>query len=404
MATFSYVGRTSAGKTVKGTMDAENTNEVAVSLRRQNVYPIKISRADATGREINIRKKSKKVNQKDLSLFCGQFSTIISSGISIIECLDILRKQSENQRICEVSDAMFEDVQKGITLSKSMARFPKVFPEILVNMVHSGEISGQLDIIMERMSTHFEKEHKINMKLRNAMFYPVILISISVIVTAILLVFVLPNFVAMFQGFGVDLPGPTRFVLGIGDFFRNYWWAVIGAVVGGMYGFRRFINTAEGRLRADDIKLKLPIVGKVNQKIATSRFARSLATMIGSGISIIESMEIVSQVIGNKRVQSGIDESLERIKKGEGVSGPLSKLELFPPMLLSMIRIGEETGSLESMLETSATFYDEEVDNAIDNMIQLINPVILLFMALVVGTIVVAIVMPMFEMYQHLEI
>ncbi len=404
MAVFSYVGRTTAGKTVKGTMEAENSNEVAVSLRRQNVYPIKINKADVSGREINLRRKTKKVNQKDLALFCGQFSTIISSGISIIECLDILRKQSENERICEVADAMFEDVQKGITLSKSMARFPRVFPEILVNMVHSGEISGQLDIIMQRMSAHFEKEHKINMKLRNAMFYPVILISISVVVTAILLVFVLPNFVGMFQGFGVELPTPTRLVLAVGDFFREFWWMVIGGIILGMYGFRRFINTAEGRLKADDIKLKLPVVGKVNQKIATSRFARSLSTMIGSGISIIESMEIVSKVIGNVRVQEGIDESLERIKKGEGVSGPLSKLNLFPPMLLSMIRIGEETGSLESMLETSATFYDEEVDHAIDNMIQMINPIILLFMAVVVGTIVVAIVMPMFEMYQHLDI
>ena len=404
MPMFQYTGKNSKGETVKGTMEAESRNEVAVTLRRQNVFPTQIVNEAQLGREIRFTRTKKKISVKDLSLFCSQFATIIRAGISLIECLDILRKQTENETLRQVIDQMFEDVQKGVPLSKSMAKHTRAFPPILINMVESGELSGQLDLIMLRMAEHFDKEFKLNMKIRGAMVYPVILISVSVLVSVFLLVMVLPNFVNMFVDFGVPLPAATQILLDVGTFFKEFWYlvfAILGLII---FTFNRFINTAEGRLKFDDIKLHIPVIGPVNRKIATTRFARSLSTMINSGISIIDSMELVSKVIGNVRVSQGIDEALERIKKGEGVAAPLSKLKIFPPMMVSMIRIGEDTGNLESLLETTADFYDQEVNVAIEGMIQLINPIILLFMAIVVGTIVMAIALPMFEMYQHLNL
>lgn len=207
----------------------------------------------------------------------------------------------------------------------------------------------------------------------------------------------------MFSDFDVPLPLFTKFLLSVGEFFKNYWYIVFGGFVGIIFILKRFINTAEGRLKFDDFKLHLPVIGPVNRKIATSRFSRNLSTMINSGISIIDSMELVSRVIGNVRISEGIEEALEQIKKGEGIASPLSKLRIFPPMMISMIRIGEETGNLEALLETSANFYDQEVELAIQRLIQLINPAILFVMALVVGSIVMAIALPMFEMYQHMN-
>jgi len=270
-------------------------------------------------------------------------------------------------------------------------------------MVESGELSGQLDLIMQRMADHFDKEYKLSMKIRQAMVYPMILITVSILVSVFLLVMVLPNFVEMFLDFGVPLPLLTQALLAVGDFFKNYWYLVLGGNVLILFAMRRFINTAEGRLKFDDFKLHVPIIGPVNRKIATSRFSRNLSTMINSGISIIDSMELVSRVIGNVRVSKSIEDALDQMKKGDGIATPLSRLKLFPPMMVSMIRIGEDTGNLESLLETTADFYDQEVDVAIQSMIQLLNPAILLVMAVVVGAIVLAIALPMFEMYSHLS-
>ncbi|WP_430886416.1 type II secretion system F family protein [Fusibacter sp. JL216-2] len=403
MPQFQYTGKNSKGETVKGSMEADSRNEVAVTLRRQNVFPTQIVNEAQLGREIKLTRTKKKITVKDLSIFCNQFATIIRAGISLIECLDILRKQSENQTLKEILDQMFEDVQKGVPLSKSMAKHPKAFPKLLINMVESGELSGQLDLIMQRMADHYDKEFKLNMKIRQAMVYPIILVSVSILVTVFLLIFVLPNFVNMFDDFDIPLPLFTQILLGTGEFMAQFWYIILLGSIGIIFMFMRFLNTAEGRLKFDDFKLHVPLIGPVNRKIATSRFSRNLSTMISSGISIIDSMELVSRVIGNVRISEGIDGALDQIKKGEGIAAPLSKIGMFPPMMISMIRIGEDTGNLESLLETTADFYDQEVEIAIQSLIQLINPAILFVMALVVGGIVMAIALPMFEMYQHMS-
>jgi len=404
LSIYYYTGRTKKGDNIKGTMEAETSGEVVLALKRQDIFPIKVEKNITSKREIKFTIFKKKIKTKDIAIFCRQFHTIVSSGISLIECLDILRKQTENNSFKVIIFELYEDVQKGVSLSKAMSKFKNVFPDILINMVSSGEISGQLDIIMKRMAEHFEKENKINNKIKGAMMYPIILIVISLIVSAVLLIFVLPGFIDMFASFNVELPAPTRMLLAFGDFMKKYWYIVIGTVVIGLVIFKRFLNTYEGRLKFDTFKLHLPVIGKVNKKIATSRFARTLSTMLLSGISIIDALEIVIKVMGNASVSKKIMDSLEGIKKGQGVAEPLSKTGIFPPMMISMIEIGEETGSLDQLLEMSANFYDEEVEIAIEGMIQLINPIILLFMAAVVGVIVMAIALPMFDMYNHLQL
>jgi len=403
MANYYYKGRETNGKTVSGTMEANSRNEVVTALRRQDIFPIEITHENEKRKDINLSVGTKKVSVKDLSVMCRQFSTIIKAGISVIECIDILKRQTENKKLTEALESIYEEVQTGVTLSESFRKFPKIFPELLVNMVAAGEVTGQLDAIMERMAEHYEKEHKITVKLKGALVYPKILISVSSLVIAVLLTVVLPGFVTMFQGFNVPLPGPTKALLAAGDFIKSYWWLLIIIAGIGFLFMQRSLNTAEGRLKYDDIKLKLPVFGKVNKQVATTRFARSLSTMLNSGITIIEAMEMVSRVIGNNSVSKQIDDSMEKIKRGEGIAGPLEDTKLFPPMLISMIQIGEETGSLNELLDTTANFYDDEIDYAIESMIALINPMILLVMAVIVGGIVMAVALPMFDMYNHLS-
>lgn len=403
MANYFYKGRQTDGKVITGSMEAGSRNEVVNALRRQGVFPIEITHENERSKDIKLSFGTKKVAVKDLSVMCRQFSTIIKAGISVVECIDILKRQTENKKLREALESIYEEVQTGVTLSESFKKFPKIFPELLVNMVAAGEVTGQLDAIMERMAIHYEKEHKINVKLKGALVYPKILISVSSIVIAVLLVVVLPGFVTMFEGFGVELPFLTQLLLAAGEFIKKFWWLIV-IVLGILYFFmQRSLATAEGRLKFDDLKLKLPVFGKVNKQVATTRFARSLATMLNSGITIIEAMEMVSRVIGNHSVSKHIEDSMEKIKRGEGISGPLDETKLFPPMLISMIQIGEETGSLNSLLDTTANFYDDEIDYAIDSMIALINPMILLFMAVIVGGIVMAVALLMFDMYNHLN-
>jgi type IV pilus assembly protein PilC len=395
---FYYEGKKISGEMVKGTIDADTDNDVQVALRRQSIFPTKIVKeGGSSSKSINIKLFEPKVKSKDLAIFCRQFSTIISAGISVVECVDILRKQTENKRLKQALNEVYEDVQKGLTLSASMRKFKNVFPEMLVNMVAAGEVSGALDIIMNRMMTHYDKEHKLNQKIQGAMVYPILLIFFSFAVSYILLAFVLPTFIDMFVSMGVTLPAPTRFLIKISHFLNQFWYIFILIIFLTIYFFRRSLATTEGKMKFDAFKLYMPVIGPVNQKVATARFSRSLATMLSSGITILEAIELVTKVLGNQALSQKILESTERLKKGEGISGPLSQIKAFPPMMISMIRIGEETGALDKMLESTADFYDEEVSFAVDKMVALINPLILLVMAGVVSFIVMSVALPMFD-------
>jgi len=399
MGLFHYTGKDIRGKNVKGTIDADTKNEVIASLRRQGIFPTTVMAEEATGREINLSFGKKKVSSKELAIFCRQFQTITSAGIALVECLDILRKQTDNKMLKPVIDAMYEEVQKGVNLSAAMKKHRHVFPDMLVNMVAAGEYSGRLDSIMGRMMIHFEKEYKIQTKLKSALIYPIILVTFSVLVSLFLLVVIVPNFVSMFESFGVELPFLTQMFVNIGTVLKTFWYIPIALIVSITVMMKRSLGTAEGRLKFDGIKLNLPLFGPVNKKIATSRFARTLGTLLTSGISIIEAMEQVVKVVDNSAITESLNNAMERIKKGEGIAGPLSAVKAFPPMLISMIKIGEETGAMDELLVSTAEFYDDEVEVAINAMISMINPIIILIMAVVVGAIVLSIALPMFGMF-----
>ncbi|MBN2797030.1 MAG: type II secretion system F family protein [Clostridia bacterium] len=402
MGIYIYEGKSFDGKSVKGELEVNSKSEAVSQLRKQNIFPIKVYEKESTSQDISFSLKKKKVKNRTLVVFCRQFAATLDAGISIIECLDILRKQTENKYLTEALDEIYNEVQKGITLSTAMKSFPKVFPEILINMVAAGEFSGALPDILHRMTEHFEKEDRINSKIKSATIYPKILAFVVFVVSSVLLIFVLPNFAKMFEDMGAELPLITQIFTNFGSFVADIWYIPVGIIIVLILFYRRMKSTEEGRIKWDKFKLGLPIFGVLTEKVVTSRFSRTLGAMLKSGIPIIEAMGQVSQVVGNKYVEHKIKESMEHIKRGEGVSRPLEAAEIFPPMLISMIRIGEETGTMDDLLAKTSEFYDEEVTIATTNMIQALNPLILMVMALIILPILVAIALPMFDMYNHM--
>lgn len=400
MANYIYIGKKMNGDTIKGKIEAHSEKDAMSNLRRQNIYPTKITKENLGNQSLTFT-MFQKVTTKDLAVFCRQFFAILDAGISILDCLEILRRQIENKKLRNSIHEVYEEVQKGQNLSTAMGKYKSIYPEILVNMVETGEVSGQLDVVMDRMASHFEKEDKIRKKIQNAMIYPAVISCVSLLVVWFLITFVLPNFISMFSGFGVILPLPTRILLALGDWMNRFWYIPPALIVILYYVFKKYRNTEIGRKKTDYILLKMPVVGKLNKKIATSRFARTLATLISSGISIIEAMEIVMRIIGNAVISEGIHKSMDNIKKGMGVAEPLNELNIFPPMLISMIKVGEESGSMDAMLAKTADFYDSEVENAVTQMTALIEPLIIVVLAVVVGFIVISIILPMFEMFNQ---
>ena len=404
MAKFKYKGRHNNGKQTSGFVEAETKQQAIQKLKKDDIYPTQVVIEGLGNREFNIPNPFNSVTPRDLSAFCRQFQTMAKAGISIVEILDILRKQSEKKAMREKLDVLFQDVQKGIPLSRSMQRYTDVFPKLLVNMVQSGEVSGQLDSIMDRMAIHFEKEDKINQKIKGALIYPIALTVVAIGVILILVIFVVPSYMSMFADFGIEMPLITLLLYNTGLFMKkNLLLLIIGTLLAG-YGFYRFLKTDEGAGMFDRFKLKLPVVGSVNKKIVTMRFARTLSTMLSSGVPIIDAMETIAGVLGNTVFIKAVENTLDQVKKGEGIAKPLESVNLFPPLLVSMIRIGEETGALDTMLDTTADYYDDEVDIAIESMIKLIEPMIILVMAFVVGGILLSIITPMIKLYTDLNI
>lgn len=394
---FKYKAVTETGEIVEGIFEGENSQEVLLMLRGNNYLPISIE-------EIKKGKiKSKKlfnssVKKKDLAIFCRQFYTMLDSGISIIDSLDIIEKQTENEILKNATRQVYEDVQKGMTLSKAMKNYQEAFPDLLVNMVEAGEVSGTLDNIMERMAVHYEKENNIENKVKTAFTYPVILIIISIAVVIFLLTIVMPTFITMFENSGNILPGPTRLLLKIGNRLKNYWFIYILTLFLIVFGIKYYKKTAKGKYFIDSIKIKFPWFKKTNIKIITSRFTRTLSTLLSSGIPLIQAIDVVSKVVNNEVVRKGLEEGIEDIQKGTSLSRAIKKIGYFPPMVYSMINVGEESGALDEMLLRTADFYDEEVEVSLDRMTTMLEPILIVIMAIIVGFIVIAMAMPMFEM------
>ena len=393
---FKYEAITGDGKKVSGVYDANDKSEVVNMLRNNKYLPLSIERDLNTESKISF--SGSKVKKKDLAVFCRQFYTMVNAGISAVKCFDILESQTENKVLKEALGNIHEDLQKGYTISSAMKKHNRVFPPILINMTEAGEASGSLDIILERMAVHFEKENKLENKIKGAMIYPIALIVVSIAVVVFMLVAVLPTFISMFEGSGQALPLPTRILLGFSNWLSVYWYVFLGIILTIILGAGYYRSTYGGRKFFDKLKIKIPGVKRTNSKIITSRFTRTLSTLMSSGIPLLQSLEIVGKVVNNIIIQEEMEKGVEDIRRGVTLSRVVKNIEVFPPMVDSMIKIGEESGALDDMLYKTADFYDEEVEASLQKMTTLIEPILLVFMAVVIGFIVISMAMPMFDM------
>lgn len=398
---FIYRAATETGEVEEGIYEATSEQEVLAMLKNSKYIPISI--------EMKVEEKpvssylTKKVTKKDIAIFCRQFYTMLNAGVSIVKCLNILEIQTENKVVRNAAGDVSENVQKGMTLSEAMRKHTNVFPSLLINMVEAGEVSGSLDVIMERMAIHYEKENKIENKIKGAMVYPIVLGVVSIAVVIFLLVAVMPTFVGMFESSGMELPAPTRILLNISDSLQNQWYIYIGAIILLVFAIWYLKQKESGRLFIDGLKLRLPIIKDTNIKIATSRFTRTLSTLLSSGIPLIQALDVVSKIVNNQVLSNRLQNAKEEVRKGIPLSRSVKEVKVFPPMVDSMIKIGEESGSLDDILNKSADFYDEEVEVAIQKMTEMLQPLLVVVMALMVGYIVIAMALPMFDMVNAVQ-
>jgi len=394
---FKYRVMNSDGEKVEGSYEADSKDEVIDFISGNGYYPLMIEEISESAKiEINFNSK---VKLKDLSVFCRQFYTMLNAGVPILTCLDILSNQIENKKLRQATKEINEEVEKGGVLSDAMRKHKDVFPDLLVSLVASGEASGNLDAIMLRMAIHYEKENKITNKVTGALIYPMILGMVSIGSVVFILTYVMPTFTEIFKQSGTVLPWSTRLLLGLSDGIKNNWIAIIIVIIISAYGLNIFFKSDQGILISSNLKLKLPILKKLNQMIIVSRFTRTLSTLIASGLPLIEALKIVSEVTGNKIAENALLKIRDKVMRGESLYSSMVESEIFPGMLYSMVKIGEETGSLDDILNKTADFYDDELDSIIQTSVALMEPILIVVMGLVIGFMVMSIMMPMFDSY-----
>lgn len=400
MANFKYRMMNSSGEKLEGVYAAASRQEVIEMIKSNNNYPLKIEEIiENKDMEIQVFNK---VKTKDIAVFCRQFYTMLNAGATITTCLNVLGQQITNKRLKNSILSVDENVRKGLTLSEAFKK-EEVFPELLISMVESGEVSGNLDTIMKRMSEHYEKENKLNNKVRGAMIYPIILAILSITIVVGILTFVMPTFVSMFDDNGIELPIPTRMLLATSNFLRTKWYLIILIILAIIYSLKYYFKTETGEITLNRLKLKLPLFKGMNEKIIVSRFTRTLSTVLASGISLIQGLQVVSKVVGNKVIENKIMEVRELVIKGGGLSQALKRVGFFPPMLCSMVSIGEESGSLDDILNKTADFYDDELETAIQQFTSMLEPIMILIMGVIIGFMIISIILPVFDMYNQIN-
>jgi len=394
---YVWKGKNPRGRKVKGEMEAQTPEQVRQNLQRRKITPIKVKQKP---KDIlaNIKFLQPKVKEKDVIIFSRQFSTMIDAGLPLLQCLDILQSQQENPTFKKNLRKIKESVESGETFADSLKKFPKVFNELFINMVAAGEAGGILDIILQRLSAYMEKMAKLKSQVKGAMTYPAITLAVAVIVVAVILVFVIPVFAEMFADFGSALPGPTLLVVGLSNFvIGNVGW-IIGGVIAAVFIVKKLYASKKGRIVMDDMFLRLPVIGILIRKVAVAKFTRTTSTMLSSGVSILEVLDIVAKTAGNKIVEFAIQDVKAGIAEGRSIADPLLESGVFPSMVCSMIAVGESTGALDTMMEKIADFYDDEVDQAVSNLTDAIEPVMLVFLGVIVGGLVVSMYLPIFSM------
>ena len=393
MAQFTYTARSVNGELKSATIDAPTRDDVIKQLKQQRLMVVKIDEGTA-----NKKKRGGRIKMRDIVIFTRQFSTMINAGLPLVQALDILATQSENPALKDVTRQVVFDVESGNTVADALRKHPKAFSELYVNMVAAGEAGGILDTILMRLAVFMEKNDALVRKVKGAMIYPGVIMSVAAIAITILLVFVIPTFQTMFASAGIALPLQTRIVIGLSHLLKTYWWVLLGTIAGTFFVIKRYYATSGGKLNIDRMLLRLPVLGDVLRKSAVSRFTRTLGTLISSGVSILDGLEITAKTSGNRVIQDAIMESRASIAGGETIAAPLKKSAVFPPMVISMIAVGEQTGGLDEMLTKIADFYDEEVDAAVSGLLALMEPVMIVFLGVIVGGMVVAMYLPIFDM------
>ncbi|MGH2746523.1 MAG: type II secretion system F family protein [Actinomycetota bacterium] len=397
---YAYRVRTKEGRVIEGKLDADGEAAVASRLRSQGFIPIQISKEAKVSMKMEINIFPKKVKLKDIAIFSRQFATMINSGLSLLRSLAILAEQTENPKLATTIGELRDDVQKGSSLSASMSKHPKIFSKLFVSMVRAGETGGQLDIVLNRLADGYEADYKLRQKVKAAMTYPVVVAAIAVMLVIVMLLFVVPTFAQMFEDLGGELPLPTQILLTLSQ--QAKWIVPVGIVLGiaGFFGYRRaHAANADFRLRADQLKLKFPIFGNLFQKIALSRFSRTLALLLRAGVPVLQALDIVGETTGNEVLARAAQDVKESVRSGESMAGPLTKHPVFPPMVVQMIAVGEDTGQLDEMLDKISDFYDQEVESTTESLTALIEPLMIAVLGGIVGAMIIALYLPMFKIY-----
>lgn len=399
MPTFVYSGKTISGESRKGEIQAVSLAQATATLRRQQIMPSKVNEKKAGLKlsEISIPGLGHRVKTKDLVVFSRQFATMIDAGLPLVQCLDILSSQQENPEFKKVLIDVKGSVEGGSTFADALKKHPKVFDDLYVNLIAAGEIGGILDIILNRLSGFLEKAEKLKGKIKGAMTYPVAVIIIACLVVVGLLVWVVPIFDDMFEGFGQALPAPTQIIVNMSEFLQRSWYILVAALVGTGVAINRTYAMPKGRRLIDGLLLKLPVFGDLLRKTAVARFTRTLGTMISSGVPILEALDIVSRTSGNVVIEAAIVKARKSLSEGKTLADPLIDTKVFPGMVTQMIAVGEATGALDVMLTKIADFYEDEVDAAVDALTSLIEPMLMAFLGVVVGGLVIALYLPIFQ-------
>jgi len=398
---YEYEAMSRGGERVAGRIEADRSNIAAKQLKESGYYVTSIKEVQEKKDLGSVLKASGRVKTKDLTIFSHQFAAMIDAGISLVDAFNILYEEAEHPKLKEVIREIQEDIETGSSLSDAMSRHPKVFPELYCQLVRAGETGGVLNTVLNQLAAHYDKQEEINGKVKSALYYPITILVIAVFVVIFLVVKIVPTFVGMFNSSGAALPLPTRILLGASDFLQTYWWALLLGIGGLLAIFYSYRQTPSGELQLDKLILKIPVIGNMMQKVILSRFSSTLAILLGSGVDLISSLNIVEDVVGNKVYANALVEARGQVREGVSFSRPLANMPIFPSILVQMVKIGEESGNLEMMLNKVSNFYDREVGNAVEASISLIEPLMIVFLAGVVGFIVISIVLPMFEMFQQ---
>jgi type IV pilus assembly protein PilC len=404
MPTFAYAGRTRGGETVAGERVADTMEAAVAALRREQILVTRINPAKAKeeAAKKKLKKGGKKVSAKSLAVFTRQFSVMIDAGLPLVQCLDILGSQEEDKNFASVILQTRSDVESGASLADAMRKHPKTFDPLFTNMIAAGEAGGILDTILKRLASYIEKAVKLSSQVKSAMVYPVAVVVIAGVVVGVILWKVIPTFASLFAGLGAELPLPTRVVIALSDNLVRFFPFVLVIAGAAAYAFRQYYSTEKGRRVVDATMLKLPVLGSILRKIAVARFCRTMATLISSGVPILDGLEITAKTAGNAIIEDAVMLTRKSIERGETVSAPLKDTKVFPSMVVQMIGVGEATGALDTMLAKIADFYEDEVDAAVAGLLTLLEPIMIAFLGTIVGGIVIAMYMPIFDLISKL--